>query len=118
LERASPAQILQNLLEKKWQLDPGDKDMIVMQHKIGYSMEKIVKGMVTSLVVTGDDTNQTAMSKTVGWPLGIAAKLVLTGKINESGVRLPVTPAYYQPIIEEMRTLGVEFIEEHYSPDS
>lgn len=36
LANASPAKILQHLLERKWKLQPGDKDMIVMQHIFKY----------------------------------------------------------------------------------
>ena len=118
LDRASPAKILQRLLEEKWCLNPDDKDMIVMQHQIGYSVGSRHQRLVTSLVVTGDDHQNTAMSKTVGYPLAIAAKLVLTNKIDEHGVRLPIRPCYYQPIISEMQSLGVKIIEDRYSSDS
>ena len=118
LEKASPADILQRLLEDRWRLEEREKDMIVMQHQIGYSIEKHHRRLTTSLVVIGENSRHTAMSKTVGWPLGIAAKLILTGDINESGVRLPVSPVYYGPIINELRSLGVEIFEEDYSLDS
>lgn len=111
MDKASPAMVLQKLLEQKWKLEPNDRDMIVMQHQIGYSMDNQYKKFKTSLVVIGDDIQHTAMSKTVGWPLAIAAKLILTGAVNDTGVRVPVTPRYYQPIIKELETLGVKFIE-------
>ncbi len=111
MDKASPAMVLQKLLEQKWKLEPNDRDMIVMQHQIGYSMDNQYKKFKTSLVVIGDDIQHTAMSKTVGWPLAIAAKLILTGAINDTGVKVPVTPRYYQPIIKELETLGVKFIE-------
>ena len=118
LEQASPARVLQKLLEEKWRLDSKDRDMIVMQHQIGYLVGAQYHKLVTSLVVTGDDHNNTAMSKTVGYPLAIAAKLILTDKVQVHGVTLPITPAFYQPIIDEIRSLGVEIIEDLYSPDS
>ena len=118
LEQASPARVLQKLLEEKWRLEPEDRDMIVMQHQIGFLVETQYHKLVTSLVVTGDDHNNTAMAKTVGYPLAIAAKLILTDKVGEYGVTLPITPAIYEPIINEIRSLGVEIIEDLYSPDS
>ncbi len=63
------------------------------------------------MVVTGDNTQQTAMSKTVGWPLAIVTKLILNRTIEDCGVKLPVTPKYYRPVIRELETLGVKFIE-------
>ncbi|MBL7884627.1 MAG: saccharopine dehydrogenase NADP-binding domain-containing protein, partial [Bacteroidia bacterium] len=35
---ASPAQVLQDLLEEKWKLNEADKDMIVMQHQFKYTL--------------------------------------------------------------------------------
>ena len=39
----------------------------------------------TTLIVKGEDNIYTAMAKTVGLPLGIAAKLILEEKIKEKG---------------------------------
>lgn len=111
MEKASPAEVLQKILEQKWKLEPKDRDMIVMQHKVRYvSIDNHHKKFKTSMVVMGDDTQHTAMSKTVGWPLAIAAKLILTGAVNDTGVVVPLTPRYYQPIIKELKILGVNFI--------
>ena len=110
-ENPSPAKVLQKLLESKWQLDHTDRDMIVMQHQLGYDVDGTYHQHKTSLVVIGDDTKHTAMSKTVGWPLAIVTKLILNETINDSGVQLPITPKYYKPVINELKTLGVKFIE-------
>ena len=36
LKNATPAEILQSLLERKWKMRPEDKDMIVMYNKFEY----------------------------------------------------------------------------------
>ena len=83
----SAADVLQLALEKKLALQPGDKDMIVMLHEIEYTAKDGKRNSVhSSLLVKGDDPVHTAMAKTVGLPLGIAAKLILNGKINMTGV--------------------------------
>ena len=66
----------------------------------------------SSLVVIGDDQIHTAMAKTVGLPVGIAARLILSERIKEYGVQLPVSAAMAQPILNELETLGIRFIEE------
>ncbi|MDH3710780.1 MAG: saccharopine dehydrogenase NADP-binding domain-containing protein [Cyclobacteriaceae bacterium] len=111
LQQGSPADILQHILESKWYLGSQDKDMIVMQHQLGYLESGLETTLSMSLVSKGDDTQNTAMSKTVGWPLAIAAKLILTGKIQDTGVKVPLTEQYYAPILHELRHLGVQFIE-------
>lgn len=54
------------------------------------------------------------MAKTVGLPLGIAAKLILKKKINLTGVKIPVMKECYQPVLEELKSLGIIFNEKNY----
>ena len=113
LPNATPARILQHLLEDKWRLDPEDKDMIVMQHQFEYELKDQGHQLVSSLVTLGSEPPHTAMSKTVGWPLGIAAKLILTDQIKARGVLTPTIQEIYGPILKELKALGVEMLEEH-----
>lgn len=112
LPNATPAQILQELLEKKWILSPGDKDMVIMQHQFKYEIEGEIRSLVSSLIIKGEDNLHTAMAKSVGLPLAVAAKLVLQGKIVPRGVQIPVWQEIYAPVMEELKSLGVEFKEE------
>ncbi len=111
IPNATPAFILQKLLEKKWMLLPGEQDMIIMQHQFEYLVEGKKKKLISTLVVRGDDEIQTAMAKTVGIPLGIAAKLILNEKIEERGVQMPVFKAIYEPVLEELNIYGIRFNE-------
>ena len=111
LKKGTPAQILQHLLEQKWVLKPNDKDMIVMQHQFEYSLNEQSKILSSTLVVKGDDTVQTAMAKTVGLPLGIAARLILKGTIDLKGVQIPVHEKIYFPILKELMEMGICFNE-------
>jgi len=108
---ASPAQILQNLLEKKWKLEEHDKDMIVMQHQFEFLRNDISQKLNSTLVVKGEDQQLTAMAKTVGLPLGITAKLILENKINLKGVFIPVMEEVYKPVLKELKDLGIGFEE-------
>ncbi len=111
LKKGTPAQILQHLLEQKWVLKPNDKDMIVMQHQFEYTLDGQSKILSSTLVVKGDDTVQTAMAKTVGLPLGIAARLILKGTIDLKGVHIPVHEKIYTPILKELMEMGICFNE-------
>ncbi len=119
LKNASPAQILQDLLEEKWELKELDKDMIVMQHKFDFftpnssknNSEMKGRTIKSSLVVKGDDQVYTAMAKTVGLPLAITAKLILQGKINTRGVVIPTIKEIYEPLLAELETFGIKFAE-------
>jgi saccharopine dehydrogenase (NADP+, L-glutamate forming) len=104
---------LQHRIESKWVLEANDKDMIVMWHRFKYRLDGETHEITSSLITLGDDTIYTAMSKTVGLPIAMAAKRILRGEWKLSGVTLPVYPEIYIPILEELRTYGIEFQERH-----
>jgi saccharopine dehydrogenase (NADP+, L-glutamate forming) len=107
----TPAMALQHILQQKWGLEEGDKDMIVMQHQFDYIHLGTHRKTYATLVVTGDDPLNTAMSKTVGLPMGIAARLLLEGKIPLRGVRVPVYREIYEPVLTELEEFGIRFEE-------
>jgi saccharopine dehydrogenase-like NADP-dependent oxidoreductase len=107
----SAADVLQFALERKLALSDSDKDMIVMLHEIEYEQDGQHKKVQSCLVVKGEDHLRTAMAKTVGLPLGIAAKLVLQGKIGLTGLHIPVLAEIYEPVLKELEELGIRFDE-------
>lgn len=94
---ATPAQVLQKLLEEKWKLDDSDKDMCVMMHLMEYHLNDQNYTVQSSMVVIGEDGLHTAMAKTVGLPATIAVKMILDGSINKTGVVIPVFLKYIIP---------------------
>jgi len=122
IKDATPAKMLQKILEDKWTLAPNDKDMIVMYHKFGYEINGEHKQIDSQLVVKGDDQVYTAMAKTVGLPLAISVLKILNGEIKTPGVQLPITEEVYTPILNELVEYGVIFNEkevdfECYNPN-
>ncbi len=113
LKKATPAQVLEHILKQKWQLQADDKDMIVMWHKFVYRKESggELFRKTSSLVVTGENADKTAMAKTVGLPLAVAAKLVLTGQLNLKGMYIPTIPEIYDPILAELEDFEITFQE-------
>jgi len=115
LKNATPAQILQKLLEEKWTMDPDDKDMIIMQHEFKYTTAgNEDKMIVSAMAYIGENQEKTAMAVTVGLPLAITTKLLLTGKINLTGVNLPVHKQIYELVLEELGKFGIIFKEKEY----
>ncbi len=109
--KISVAAILQFALESKLVLNKADKDMIVMQHEIEYELNQKKYLVKSFLKVIGQDSVHTAMAKTVGLPLGIAAKLILNGEINLVGIHLPTVKEIYQPVLQELESNGIIFSE-------
>ena len=111
LRKGTPAQITEHILNKKWKLNPADKDQIVMWHRFRFNANGKQKEIQSSLIATGNDSVNTAMAKTVGLPLGIAARLLTQGKITSRGVVSPTSREFYEPVLQELQTLGVVFNE-------
>lgn len=110
IEKGSPSQLLQKLLESKWSLEDGDKDMIVMQHQFEYLNDGETKKLLSSLVLEGRE--DTAMSMTVGLPVAIATELILKGEIKGKGVKIPVDRSIYVPVLDRLKDFGISFVEE------
>jgi saccharopine dehydrogenase (NADP+, L-glutamate forming) len=107
--RVSSADILQKQLELKLLLKPEDHDMILLMHEIGYRIQGVFDKKKISLVVKGEDALHTAMAKTVGLPLAIAAKLVLNGSLKLRGVHIPILSDVYIPVLKDLQRKEILF---------
>jgi|SRR5450432_1243931 len=106
------AKILQVVLENKWKMKETDKDMILMLHEIEYTLDNQKHFLKSSLIVQGENAVRTAMAKTVGLPLGIAAKLILENKMPLTGLHIPIIREIYEPVLKELAKEGIRFREE------
>lgn len=123
IKDATPAMGLQKILEDKWTLLPEDKDMIVMYHKFGYELDGKKHQIDSYMTLIGEDQTHTAMAKTVGLPVAIAALKILNKEITTPGVQLPIAKEVYEPILNELKDNGVKFHEIEvpylgYNPDN
>ena len=107
LQEGSPAQVLEHILNKRWKLNPEDKDFIVMWHRFGFLQGGRKREIQATLVAKGENSVDTAMAKTVGLPLAIAARLLLTNRIKTRGVVIPTGREFYEPILQELKELGM-----------
>lgn len=112
IKNASPAQILEKILNDSWSLEKEDKDMIVMYHKIGYQIGEEKKQIDSTMICIGDNQVYTAMAKTVGLPVAIATLKILKGIINTPGVQMPIKEDVYTPILQELHKNGIIFNEQ------
>jgi saccharopine dehydrogenase (NADP+, L-glutamate forming) len=86
--------------------------MILMLHEFDYRLNNKKYSLRSSLVVKGENALRTAMAKTVGLPLGIAARLILENRITGSGLQIPIIPEIYEPVLGELALEGIRFQEE------
>jgi saccharopine dehydrogenase-like NADP-dependent oxidoreductase len=105
----TPAEILLDLLLDKLKFNPGDTDMLVFYDKIDYQLEGESFEHISYLVSKGIDHMHTAISRTVGLPAAIGAKLILNGAIKTTGVLFPWTKEVYDPVLNELAELGIAY---------
>jgi saccharopine dehydrogenase (NADP+, L-glutamate forming) len=104
--------ILLNILSEKWKMEDEDKDMVVMQHEIEYLFKGATNKLVSGLVVKGEDSNFSAMAKTVGLPMAILTELLMNKMIvAPTGVLIPTMPAIYRPILKRLEKYNIGFTE-------
>ncbi len=115
LSNATPALILEEILKKKWQMKPEDKDLILMHHEFEYDLAGEQRICTSTMSMVGENAENTAMSKLVGLPMGIFVKLVMAHQIESKGVHIPVMPEVYEPVLDELAHYGVHFEEEDYA---
>ncbi len=91
---------------------PGERDMIILQHEFEIEYPDRPAGrIVSTLIDYGTPYGETSMSRTVGLPAAIGARMILEGAITLTGVQIPVTPQIYEPVLAELATVGIAFQE-------
>ena len=107
------ATVLQWILEEKWKLSETDKDMVVMMHELQYTLDEKNHSIISSMVLQGQNSTETAMATTVGLPLAMGVCAYLKGEIKLTGVHIPIHPSIYQPILQSLAKEGIVFHEIH-----
>jgi len=111
--RATPALLLETILLEKWQLKPGDKDLVLMQHEYDYTLNGEQKTLISTMQLSGSQKNDTALSKVVGLPIAIMLKKLMHGEIKEMGMDTPLKKEVYEDILEELEGFGIVFVDRH-----
>jgi len=111
IQEGSPAEVLRHILTDKMAMKSDDRDLIVMVHFIDYEINGKSKGLKSWLTLEGDDGIKTAMAKTVGLPLAIAATKLMEGRFDLAGAHIPVDQSIYKPVIEALYDEGIVFKE-------
>jgi saccharopine dehydrogenase-like NADP-dependent oxidoreductase len=112
IEKGTPAQVIQKLIEERWELSPNDCDMLVMCHLFDYELEGKKYRLQSHMVMEGEDGSKTAMSATVGLPMAMSVPYILNGLWEDRGVVIPVRRHIYQSLLAELKTKGIQFHEQ------
>lgn len=116
-EKTSAFEITSDLMIEKMELQPHERDMVVMQHVFRASYldgkEEVIK---SSMLDFGTLATDTAVARTVALPAAIGVEMILKGEITETGVHIPVLPGIYHPILDRLEDMNIRMVEEYGLP--
>lgn len=96
-------------MEERLRFRPGERDLLAMVHELDWTdASGRPQRWRASWAEFGIPRGDTAMARAVGWPAGFAARRILDGSIRESGVRIPVLPSLYEPLLADLQAAGLE----------
>jgi saccharopine dehydrogenase-like NADP-dependent oxidoreductase len=104
--------IFAHTLKNSLVYDEGEMDLLVMHHEFEVLYPEQPRQRIQStLIDSGIPGGDTSMSRTVGYPVGIAAGLIAGDKIDLTGVQIPIHPQIYEPILAECEQKSIRFVE-------
>ena len=105
---------LSGLMQQKMRYEPHQRDMIVMRHELVAEYAQRTERITSTMVELGIPGGDSSMARTVSLPAAIGVCLVLEGELTDTGVVIPILPQVYEPILQELKELGIALQEETY----
>ena len=107
----SPLDVLASRMLEKMKYASGERDMLIMQHEFIAKYSDHTEKTTSTMIDYGIPHGDSSMSRTVGLPAAIATRLILEGKITLTGVQVPVMSEIYEPVLDELESMGIKFTE-------
>jgi alpha-aminoadipic semialdehyde synthase len=116
----APLDIFAYLLANRLKYESYEKDMVVLHHEFIVpsnntgEISKHVKEeeVYTSQLIAYGTSEASAMARTVGIPVALAALLVLDGRVALRGVHGPMDKSVYRPVLNGLEEVGIGMKEE------
>ena len=110
-ERTTVLDVLADRMLERMPYREGERDMIVLVHEFQAAYGEREESIISTLIDFGTPEGESAMARTVGTPAAVAARMILEGAIDLTGVHIPVLPGIYEPVLDELERLGIAFEE-------
>ncbi len=113
IKSGSLMDLLANQMNKALAYQPDERDMLLMRHDLSFTYdggqrrERVTAVMVDYGIAGGDS----AMARTVSLPVAMGVRMLLEGRLQLTGVHIPILPEIYQPVLAELAELGIGFQE-------
>ncbi len=113
----STFEVTSDLMIEKMALGQTERDMVAMQHLFlaGYvdGRKEVIRSRMLDFGTLDTDTS---IARTVALPAAIGVEMILDGKIEIKGVHIPVIPEIYNPVLDQLETMGIKMVEEYGLP--
>ena len=109
--QTGPIDILTARMLEKMVYQPGERDMLLLRHEFLAEYADHQERITSTMVDFGIPNGTTSMARTVGLPAAIAVAMILHGQITLTGVQVPVVPEIYEPVLDELESQGIHFVE-------
>ena len=87
---------------------PGEHDAVVLYDEFEIETEDSKRQTRNSFLFhRGEIGVESAMAVLVGLPAAVAARFAVERRLDGIGVRIPIHPEMYEPILGELRRVGV-----------
>jgi saccharopine dehydrogenase (NADP+, L-glutamate forming) len=111
-KKAAPLDVLANRMLKMMAYAPGERDMIILRHEFVATWPNRPSARTVCLLVDhGEPFGDSSMARTVSLPAAIAVRLILQKRLPITGVHVPVTAEIYEPVMNELAAVGIQFKE-------
>ena len=118
-EEDSPFELVSDLMISKMMIEPDERDMVAMLHTFLASYPDGSKEVIkSSLLDFGTPATDTSIARTVALPAACAVDMILQGQIKTTGVHIPTIPTIYNPVLDQLETLGIKMVEVYGLPES
>jgi len=114
IESGAAIDVLTALMLNKMSYEKGERDLLVLHHEFVAQYGQLEKRITSTMIDYGIPNGCSSMARTVALPAAIGARMILEGKIDLSGVHLPIIPEIYLPVLQELELLGIKVVERFY----
>ncbi len=113
----STFEVTSDLMIAKMSLGQTERDMVAMQHTFLAAFSDGRKEVIRSRMLDfGTLDTDTSIARTVALPAAIGVEMILSGQIKVKGVHVPVIPEIYNPVLDQLETMGIRMVEEFGLP--
>lgn len=90
----------------------GERDMTVLRQEFVFEGSDAPGPSVATMVDFGIPGGDSSSARTTSLPAAIGTRMIVEGKITQRGVISPTSPEIYDPILDELATLGIKVEEQ------